>query len=168
MAQATKSLPCIWSRVFRVITTRCKNDLEIQRAVGSGLRIWDNNPLDKTPFIPTDANTVQVRLTPLPRNVQWWSPDSQLGQLVVKTEIAVQSLDITDYMDVWDLVVNTMRPSDQDLKRALVAAGAHTGECLFGDPAVDTNPDMVALGYFIATGNFQLDIRRTVYNTATS
>ena len=160
MPKSLKTNPSSWTRVFRRIVQQLETDPDVRRVVGvDRLRSWKGVPGDKAPFMPSTGAPV-VRLTPQPRNVDWYSPDSQAGTLTIVVEIAVMSLCIDDVADLWDLVVQSLRPGDGGLARELVSLGAETGEITFSDPAFDPRPDAEPEGLFQATGRFQIKILR--------
>jgi hypothetical protein len=161
MAKSTKTNPSVWTKVFRRIVQQLKTDPDIRRVIGDNLRTWDGVPADKAPFVPQDGKPV-LRLTPQPRNVEWYSPDTQRGTLVVFVELGVSSLSIDDVNDVYDLVVQALRPGNGTLSLDLVAAGAETGEIVFDDPAYDPRPAAEPEGQFFAVGSFGLEVLRSV------
>jgi hypothetical protein len=167
MAKSLKTPTSVWTAVFRRIIQQLKNDTAIKRVVGlDHLRSWEGVPADKSEFVPT-SNAPVVRLTPQPRNVDWYSPDMQSGELWVQVELAVQTLCIDDVADLWDIVVNAIRPGALNATggpfvQDLVAAGAETGEIVFSDPAFDPQPQASDDGFFFAAGHFRLRLLRSV------
>jgi hypothetical protein len=165
MAKSLKTPTSVWTAVFRGIVRQLENDPDIKRVIGLvNLRSWKGVAGDKAPFVPTSSAPV-ARLTPQPRNVDWYSADSQLGYLHVDVELAVQTLCIDDVADLWDIVVNAIRPGARNatggpFTQDLVAVGAETGEIVFNDPAflADIKGDE---GFFFATGQFRLRIPRS-------
>jgi hypothetical protein len=77
-------------------------------------------------------------------------------------ELAVQSLCIDDIADLYDLIVQALRPGNGTLALDLVGLGAETGEVVFSDPAFDAQPGADPEGMFMATGRFQLRVVRLV------
>jgi hypothetical protein len=151
-----------WTKVFRRIVQQMETDPDFRRVVGvDRLRSWKGVPGDKAPFLPATGAPV-VRLSPQPRNVDWHSPDTQAGTLVVVVEIAVISLCIDDIADLWDLIVQALRPGNGTLAQDLVSLGAETGEIVFSDPAFDPKPDAEPEGMFLASGRFSLRVLRSV------
>ena len=110
MSKSLKTPSSVWSKVFRRIVLQLENDPFVKRVVGDNLRSWKGVPGDKAPFEPK-ANAPVVRLTPQPRNVDWYSPDMQCGDLWVQVELGVQSLCIDDMADLWDILVNAITAS---------------------------------------------------------
>jgi hypothetical protein len=162
MPKSLKTNSCAWTKVFRRIVKQIETDPDLRRVVGvDHIRSWRGVPGDKSPFTPSSGAPI-LRLTPQPRNVNWYSPDSQIGTLFVAVELAVQSLSIDDVVDLYDLIVQALRPSNDTLTRELVALGAETGEIVFSDPAFDAQPGAEPEGMFYATGQFQLRVIRTV------
>jgi hypothetical protein len=162
MPKSLKTNQCGWTKVFRRIVQQVETDADIRRVVGvENVRSWKGVPGDKMPFAPTDKAPV-IRLTPQPRNVNWYSPDSQIGTLFVVVELAVQSLSIDDVIDLYDLVVQCLRPGNGTFWQDLVALGAETGEIVFSDPAFDAQPGAKPEGAFFAVGQMQLRVVRPV------
>jgi hypothetical protein len=167
MAKSLKTPTSVWTAVFRRIIQQLENDPNVRRAVGlHNLRSWKGVPGDKNEFAPT-SNAPVVRLTPQPRNVDWYSPDMQSGDLWVQVELAVQSLCIDDVADLWDILVNAIRPGALDstgglFAQDLVTLGAESGEIVFSDPAFDPKPQASDDGFFFAAGHFRLRLLRSV------
>jgi hypothetical protein len=148
------------------LKTQLEIDPIVKRVVGPNLRSWKGVQVDKAPFEPTSDAPV-VRLTPQPRNVNWYSPDSQIGELHVDVELAVQTLSIDDVADLWDILVNALRPNAPSSMNCafwqdLIPLGAETGEIVFSDPAFVAKIDQDE-GFFLATGQFRLRVLRTLY-----
>ena len=167
MSKSLKTPTSVWTAVFRRIVQQLENDPNVKRVVGDNLRSWKGVPGDKTPFEPK-ANAPVVRRTPQPRSVDWYSPDMQSGDLWVQVELGVQSLCIDDMADLWDILVNAIRPGAVDslgnpFALDLVALGAETGEIVFSDPAFDPKPFAEPEGYFYAAGHFRLKLLRAVF-----
>lgn len=162
MPRTLKTKQSVWTGVFRRIAQQLKSDPDFNRVVGKDrLRSWEGVPGDKTPFVPATGAPV-VRLTPQPAGVDWYSADSQAGTLNVLVEIAVASLSIDDVLDLWDLIVQALRPGNGTWSLDLVALGAETGEIVFGDPAFDAQPAAEPDGIFLASGRFSLRVVRPV------
>jgi hypothetical protein len=169
MPKSLKTPSSVWTLVFRRIVQQLENDASIKRVVGQqNVRSWKGVPGDKAPFAPTPGAPV-VRLTPNPRNVDWYSPDLTVGTLYVRVELAVQSLSIDDVADLWDIVVQALQPggpavpsSGVSFAQDLVALGAETGEIVCSDPALDPQPEASDEGLFLAAGAFRLRIMRPV------
>jgi hypothetical protein len=160
--KSLKTNPSVWSRVFRRIVQQLEQDPDVRRVVGlDNLRSWKGVPGDKSPFVPT-ATAPVVRLTPQPDHVHWYSPDAQSGSLMVHVEIAVQSLCIDDPIDLWETLVQAVRPGNGTFAQDLVDLGAETGEIVFTDPATDPRPAEKPEGLFFAAGQFALAILRSV------
>jgi hypothetical protein len=166
VAKSLKTNASVWTKVFRRIVQQLETDPDVRRVVGvDRLRSWKGVLGDKTPFVPTGSAPV-VRLTPQPRNVSWYSPDTQAGTLYVLVELGVGSLCIDDIADLWDTIVQAVRPGATNAQggsftQDLVALGAETGEIVFGDPAMDARPEIEGEGQFFATGRFELTLLRT-------
>jgi hypothetical protein len=162
-----KTDPSVWTKVFRRIVTQITTDPDIRRVVGEdNVRSWKGVPADKAPFEPSTGQPV-VCLTPQPRNVQWYSPDKMVGDLVVHVQIAVSSLCLDDVTDLWDLFPAALSPMALDAQGNsfaldLVALGAETGDIVFTDPAFDPRPAAEPEGQFFATGSFTLRVLRPV------
>lgn len=162
MPKTLKTNDCVWTQVFRRIVRQVELDAEIRRVVGGDrIRSWKGVPADKSPLVPATGAPL-MRLTPNPSGVDWYSPDSQAGTLSVQVEIYVASLCIDDVANLWDLVVVACSPCQPGFAQALIAAGAETGEIVFGDPAFDPRPDVEPEGYFAATGRLRLTVIRSV------
>jgi hypothetical protein len=169
MPKSLKTPQSVWTKVFRRIVQQAENDPAVRRVVGPNIRSWKGVQSDRTPMEPSSDAPV-LRLTPQPRNVEWYSPNAQLGQLYVQVEIAVQSLCIDDVADLWDIVVQSLQPSGPALPSTgisfaqdLIALGAETGEIVFSDPAFDAQPFAEPEGIFFAAGHFRLRCLRTEY-----
>jgi hypothetical protein len=162
MPKSLKTPACAWTKVFRRIVQQVEADPDLRRVIGlDNIRSWKGVPGDRNPFAPGDSAPV-LRLTPQPRNVSWYSPDTQMGTLCVTVEVAVRSLSIDDVADLYDLIVAALRPSDSRLVQDLVDLGAETGEIVFSDPAFDAQPGAEPEGAFFAAGRFQLRVARLV------
>jgi hypothetical protein len=167
MPKSLKTPSSVWSKVFRRIVLQLENDATVRRAVGiDNIRSWKGVDGDKSPFEPK-PNAPVLRLTPQPRNVDWYSPDMQAGELWVQVEMGLVSLCIDDVADLWDVVVNAIRPGVLDtaghlFALDLVALGAETGEIVFSDPAFDPQPFAEPEGCFFAAGHFRLRMLRSV------
>jgi hypothetical protein len=162
MPKSLKTPQSVWSAVFRRIVRQLKDDPDVRRVVGAqNLRSWEGVPADKAPLTP-GAGAPLVRVTPQPDHVGWYSPDAQVGLLIVRVELAVLSLCIDDVIDLWDLLVGALQPGDGTLASDLVALGAETGEIVFTDPATDPRPDASPEGQFLAQGYFALNVLRPV------
>jgi hypothetical protein len=163
VGKSLKTPQSVWTKVFRRIVEQLEKDPDIRRVVGvENIRSWKGVPGDKAPMVPTSSAPV-MRLTPNPRDVDWYSPDTHVGTLAVLVEIAVQSLSVDDAIDLWDLVQSALRPGNGTLARDLVALGAETGEIVCGDPAFDGAPAAEPEGQLRAQGRFHLRILRNVY-----
>jgi hypothetical protein len=164
--KSLKTPQSVWTKVFRRIVQQLESDANIRRVVGiDNLRSWKGVPGDKAPFEPTNSSPL-VRLTPQPKDVDWYSPNTQAGMLWVGVELAIQSLCVDDIADLWDILVNAIRPGAADAQGTsfaldLVNLGAETGEIVFSDPAIDARMEGSAEGYFFAVGHFRLRIIRS-------
>jgi hypothetical protein len=158
--KSLKTNQSAWTKVFRRIVRQLEQDADVRRVVGvQNIRSWKGEPGDKAPFEPSSSAPV-VRLTPMPRGVDWYSEDAQAGDLTVAVEIAVQSLCIDDVTDLWDLLVAALSAAHDPFTRDLVAAGAETGQVVFSDPAFDPQPAAKPEGQFFAAGSFRLKVIR--------
>jgi hypothetical protein len=165
--KSLKTNECVYTKVFRRIVQQLENDTTFRRVVGPNLRSWKGVPADKTPFEPNGDSPV-VRLTPQPRNGDWYSPDAQKSHLLVIVELAISSLCIDDVNDLYDVIVNALRAGALNstgglFANDLVALGAETGEILFDDPAFDPKPEAKPEGQFFALGQFQLSVIRSQF-----
>lgn len=157
-----KTPSSVWSRVFRRIATEVEVDPELRRVVPPrNFRSWKGVPDDRNPFQPSLGSPL-IRLTPNPTGVGWYSPGEQSGTLVVKVELAIMSTCIEDVSDLWDMVVTACKPSKFQFTRDLIAEGAETGEIVFSDPAIDSNPEAGPEGFFLAIGRFRLVVIRSI------
>src|SRR5262249_27030891 len=143
-------------------------DPDVKRVVGlQNLRSWKGVPGDKAPFEPSQ-NLPVVRLTPNPRDVDWYSPDTHAGTLWVLVEMAIPSLCVDDVHDLWDILVHALLPSapsndgGSSFALDLTRLGAETGEILFSDPAFDPRPWDEPEGVFLAQGHFRLRLLRSI------
>jgi hypothetical protein len=165
MPKSTKTNASVWTRVFRRIVQQIETDPDMRRIFGpDNVRSWKGVPADKAPFEPTASKPV-ARLTPNPSNVDWFDPATQAGTLSVLVELAVSSLCIDDVADLWETIVQAVRPGATDgagnsFALDLVALGAETGEIVFSDPAIDPRPEAEPEGRFFATGRFRLGVLR--------
>jgi hypothetical protein len=163
---ATKS--SVWSAVFRRIVLQVTTNAPVLRIVSADrIRSWAGSPTDGQPLKPAEGRPM-VRLTPSPRGVDWYSPDMQKGWLDVVVEVAVQTYCVDDPIDLWDLVVDALKPGALDTKGNgfaldLVALGAETGEIVFADPVVDTGIGSEPANIMVATGKFTLAVLRTTF-----
>jgi hypothetical protein len=160
MPKSLKTNTSVWTAVFRKIVAVLKADLDFRRVVGDGLRSWDGSTDDKAPFVPSTRPV--VRLTPQPRNVDWYSEDAQSGTLAVLVELGVLSTCVDDVADLWDLVVAAVTCGAGTIAQDLVDLGAETGEIVFSDPAFDPQPWAEPEGMFFASGRFELKLIRSV------
>jgi hypothetical protein len=166
MPKALKTNASVWTKVFRRIVLQVETNSEVRRVIGTEIRSWKGVLADKAPFEPQGARPV-VRLTPQPRDVTWYSPDTQAGTLGVLVELAVPSLCIDDVSDLWDLICSACSPGSVDgqgnsFPLDLIACGAETGEIVFSNPAFDPKPDAQPEGWFFAIGRFELRILRLI------
>jgi hypothetical protein len=168
MAKSLKTTPSVWTKVFRRIVQQLENDPDVRRVVGiQNLRSWKGVDGDKAPLVPSQ-NAPVVRLTPNPRDVEWYSPDMQVGTLAVLVQVAVSSLCVDDVADLWDVLVHALLPGGPSVcggtsfELDLVAVGAETGEIVFSEPAFDAKPEHGTQGMFLAEGHFQLQLLRSI------
>lgn len=163
MPKSLSTSQSVWTKVFRRIVSQLESNAEFRRVVGrDNLRTWSGNTvIDRAPFEPTSGAPI-VRLTPQPGAVQWYSPELQSGILRVHVELGVQSLCVDDVADLWDLIVQSLRPGDAMFTGDLVDMGAETGLIVFSDPAFDPQPQAEPVGYFFARGFFNLTLLRSV------
>src|SRR3954447_22849155 len=162
MPKSLKTNQSSWTKVFRRLVQQVETDPGIRRIIGvQNIRSWKGEAGDKNPFAPAASSPV-VRLTPQPRAVEWYSPDTQMGMLNVVAELAVPSLCIDDVVDLWDVLVQALRPGNGTLAQELLALGAETGEIVFSDPALDPRPGADPEGFFLAVGQFRLRVARMV------
>lgn len=167
MPKTLATSPSPWSAVFRAIVKQITANKPILAVVGSADRIksWTGLATDAAPLAPTQARPM-IRLTPAPRSVEWYSPDSQKGWLDVIVEIAVLTYCVDDPIDVWDLFIGAVGPGVLNIKGTpfaldLTEAGAETGEVIFSDPAVDTSIGSLPDGnIMVATGKFTVAVLR--------
>src|SRR5436190_24200813 len=122
MPKSLKTQRSVWTAVFRRLVHQLENDADVNRILGrDNLRSWKGVAGDKAPFVPTWATPV-VRLTPQPRNVDWYDPSTQSVDLWVQVELAVQSTCIDDVADLYDqVVIQPLRPGNGTLALELVA-----------------------------------------------
>jgi hypothetical protein len=168
MPKQLKTSPSVWTKVFRRIIQQLENDPDVKRVVGlQNLRSWKGVPGDKAPLEPSQ-NAPVVRLTPNPRDVDWYSPDMHAGTLAVLVEMAVPSLCVDDVSDLWDVLVHALLPSGpsvgggSNFELDLAGLGAETGEIVFSDPAFDPRPWEKPEGVFLAQGHFHLRLLRLI------
>ena len=91
MPKTLKTKASAWTKVFRRIVFQLELDPDIRRVVGADrVRSWKGLPGDRSPFAPASGKPV-LRLTPNPRGVDWYSPDTQAGTLYVLVEMGVTS-----------------------------------------------------------------------------
>lgn len=165
MASTGKTLnikDCVWVVVFRAIVAHLEQDREFARVVGKDrMASWKGVPGDQTPDVPSLGKPI-VRLTPMPGDVQWFTPDSQSGMLSVLVELDVATMCVDDVANLWNLISDALQPGTMSgavkFSQVLVLSGAETGEILFNNPGFRVVAGKDTEGYFSAEGTFQLRI----------
>lgn len=155
-----------WTRVFRQIVIQLKNNSDISSAFGARMRTWDGSDIDATPFVPGTGAPI-LRLTPQPKDVNWYSEGAQWGTLNIMVEIAVQSLNIDNLVDLYDLLVSALLPDgpssvlgNPNFRMDLVQQGAENGEIVFAEPAFDPRPAKQPVFVFLAFGRMYIKVIR--------
>lgn len=160
MAKTLKGPSSVYSLVYRRIVKQLRTDARFRTAVAD-LRVWDGSSSDSAPMAASTGKPT-VRLTPVPQMGAWYSADTQVSTLVVHVEMVIASYCVEDVLDLWDELVNALRPGNGTLAADLVALGAETGEVVFSDPSYDHNREKKDSPYWDAIGQFKLDVLRSV------
>jgi hypothetical protein len=147
--------------VFRAIVHRLKADPVLQRVIPPGSWLtWDGDPRANHPLPKTSP---AIRLTPTTGANAWWSPQAQVGPLLIAVELSVSTSCVDDVMNLWGAIVRAIYtgdvPGEAAFSVVLQGLGAHTGMITFSLPAFDHSPEADGAGMFVATGQMKLDIR---------
>lgn len=154
---------CVWTAIFRAIVRQVTTNKPVLAVVSADrIRSWEGKPTDPTPLVPVQGRPM-IRLTPSPRSVAAFSPDTQEGFLDVVVELAVLTYCVDDPINLWFLLTTALKPNALDalgntVRQNLVNAGAETGEILFSDPAVDTSIGSEPGNIMVAVGKFSLAV----------
>lgn len=160
MAKTLKGPSSVYSLIYRRIVKQLRTDSRFKTAVAD-LRTWDGSPSDSAPLTASTGKPL-VRLTPVPQSGQWYSADTQLSTLCVHVELVIASYCVEDVLDLWDELVQALRPGNGTFAADLVALGAETGEIVFTDPSYDHNREKKDSPYWDAIGQFKVDVLRVV------
>jgi hypothetical protein len=147
------------TNVFRAIVKILQCDLVLRNIFRPGsFRSWSGAPHDELEF--TFAIAPAIRLTPANGPEQFWSPNAQVGDLLVNCEMLVAGSNVDDVQNLWWAIEKAIYPADQTKAMAnaaaLQTAGAHSGLSLFSQPAYDPEP---ADKFFAATGQIKIAVR---------
>ena len=166
MPKTLKTPTSVWTAVFRCIVQQLENDPTVKRVIGlQNLRFMEGHPRRQ---VPDGADQLGPRRAADARaaSVEWYSEAAQAGWLHVDVEMALSTLCIDDLADLWDILVNALRPGAADSKGNsfagdLVALGAETGTILFSDPGMAVPPpgDWPE-GFMFGRGSFTLRVIR--------
>jgi hypothetical protein len=160
VAKTLKGPSSVYSLVYRRIVKQLRTDGRFKTAVAD-LRTWDGSASDANPMVASTGKPT-VRLTPVPQSGQWYSADTQMSTLAVHVEMVIASYSVEDVLDLWDELVQALRPGNGTLANDLVALGAETGEIVFSDPSYDHNREKKDSPYWDAVGQFKVDVLRSV------
>lgn len=127
---------------------------------------------------PNAATATHVCLAPRLGPVEWYSPDSQLGNLQIMIDIlvpgeAVGAGDMLDVINVWEAIENAFYPIPERradpvaeaaaqakqwaIQQALRDCGSHTGQITFSQPASFAGTEKSDA---VAHGMMQVDVIR--------
>lgn len=146
--------------VFRAIVGLLTNDLVLRNIFKTGsLRSWSGGNFDTLEFSYSIAPA--IRLTPANGPEQFWSPNAQVGALLINCEILIAGTNVDDVQNLWWAIEKAIYPADHTKAAAnvaaLQAAGAHSGLVLFSQPAFDSEPSDK---FFAAMGQMKIDVRK--------
>lgn len=151
-------------RVWAAIRDLALDDETLSRVVRT-FQVWDG----KTSISRADATGSMcplLKMTPIIGAQSWYSPDSQAGFLTIRVELAVITPYILDPMSLWGTLERVYYPRDfagrESVRRALVDAGAETGQLEFSAPANDPDPKISDDGLMIARGSMRLMVVRSL------
>lgn len=150
------------TRVFRTIDAILRRDATLKRLFGKkgSYRSWTGDPGDAKPMAVELAPAVRITPAGLGED-QWYSPDSQTGDLVVDVELMIRGTNADDLMNAWWAIQRAIYPEDQAARLQLAndvqGAGSFSGMITFLDPAFDRQAAENA-GYFHALGRMKVDV----------
>jgi hypothetical protein len=156
------------ARVFARIVDQLTTDATLSRVV----KTWTHGVASRgggQTVSPNAATATHVRLAPRLGPAEWYSPDAQLGDLLIHVDIlaagaATAGPDMIDVLNLWEAIEAAVYPPGDDAKRlafqqALRDAGSHTGQVEFSQPAsfagVDGETERP-----IARGVMRIDVKR--------
>ncbi len=143
-----------------------KNDPILGREIKTWLA-WDG-PV-KSNLGLSAASFPSIRLTPSIGPQSWYTPDSNIGPLIVKVELDIRGEDADDFMNLWGCIEQALYPEDRAKELAIEQgfrdAGAETGQWTFTVPAQDPsigNPEPNLPPEFNCIGMMQIQVIRTI------
>jgi len=152
--------------VFRALVRTLKSDPVLNREIKNWL-VWDG-PV-KSNLGLSAASFPSIRLTPSIGQQSWYTPDSNIGPLIVKIEIDVNGEDADDYLNLWGCIERALYPADRTRELAIEQtfrdAGAETGQWTFTTPAQDPNagnPEPNLPPQWNCIGMMQIQVIRTI------
>lgn len=157
-----RSLPTdVPTALFRITESILRADPVVSNVV-KAWQTWEGKPDDKIP--PGSTRLPWVSLTPRPTTERWYSPESQMGMLVIQIEAVVEGTCIDDPMNLWGAIRWALNGSGDrtrrcDIQQRLQAAGAAKGFYLFSDPLYDSASVAGQDATFQATGSVQIEYR---------
>jgi hypothetical protein len=145
--------------VFRALVKLLHNDLVLRNVLKDGaLRSWSGTSHDSMEF--TFSIAPAIRLTPTNGPEQFWSPNAQVGDLLINCEMIIAGTNVDDVQNLWWGIEKAIYPADQTKavahQQTLQAAGAHSGLVLFSQPAFDPTPESK---FFAAMGQMRIAVR---------
>lgn len=152
--------------VFRLLVRTLKSDPTLSNVVKTWL-VWDK-PVTSNLGLSAAAFP-SIRLTPSIGPQDWYTPDSNIGPLIVKVEVDISGDDADDYLNVWGAIERALYPVDRTkelaIEQAFRDAGAETGQFKFSSPAQDPNagnPEPNLPPQWNCIGMMQIQVIRTI------
>jgi hypothetical protein len=151
------------AKVFRVVVAQLRADPVLNNIIRTWL-VWDGD--DNCRQAVMSSQLPALRLTPTLGPGSWYSPDSQVGMLTIKIELAVPGIDADDPLNLWDSIEAALyptgdRPMQLIYQQALRDRGAEIGQMLFAAPAFDPGPPDQQEAVWACEGSMSINIIRT-------
>lgn len=156
-----KLKPDVTTVLFRAIEARLKAD-PVLHGVVRNWRSWEGQNAAFDRLVPTISQMPVVRLSAHTGPEKWFSPETQIGVLVVQIEVWLEGTCEDDVHNFWGAIRRAFyNPSDHPGWTAYVntlqSLGAHKGAVLMQRPLV-TNRGADD-GHWEAVGQVSLDYR---------
>ena len=154
--------------VYRAMEAIVRQNATIQRIIKpSSFRTWTGKPDDAKEFTFNIAPA--MRWTPQQGPDTFATPSLMKGPLYINIEILLQGSNVSDVSNLWYALMLCFYPGSAPqsgpttnaILQSLQAAGAHSGEVFFTQPAFDPQPDGVWLA---ASGQMRIDVRSDINN----
>ena len=152
--------------LFRKIVSLVENDPIIKSNVRpTSIRSW--KPGDQASDQPFGSGMLPaLRLTPSGfSDTQWYSPDSQIGNLIIDVEMATEGLDIADPINLWFAIERVFFPVDRNatiaIQNALNDAGSFAGMLSFTPPSFEEGTKVA--GGIYTMGRIKTDYQKILF-----